>query len=173
MNPASVLTEFETWAKVTTTYVTDQVAWRSGSSEIQYDRAMALRIAVTGAEYLDGDGNPLLEASSIDDESEETPDVADNELTSDALDESSPSTGAYLSEMLTELVVVTDCAADLDDDDARYSLLLPIMGENPYGIAPFRTFAQVDVAITADDEVSVTGAIDGYELDKDGEWVAS
>lgn len=166
---ASLAAEFEEWARVTSGYTEAQVAFHEKvPTDIEYDDATALRIAVTGAEYLDASGDPLFEETAEGG----VPVVADYDLTLDALDATDPALGAYLSDRLTSFVIVTDCAADLEDDAARYPVLLPVMTEDTDEPAPFRTFAEVGVAVTADGDISVTGDTDGYARTTDGTWVA-
>ncbi|MGO1808553.1 MAG: hypothetical protein ACTH01_13465 [Micrococcaceae bacterium] len=76
------------------------------------------------------------------------------------LDESAPKEGTYVSDDLTTVTRVGDCAASATDPDNAISMTLPSVGS-------------VELSVMTDGTIGVAGEVDGYMRDSSNNWIKS
>lgn len=76
------------------------------------------------------------------------------------LDESAPEEGTYVSDDLTTVTRVGDCAASATDPDNAISMTLPSVGS-------------VELSVMTDGTIGVAGEVDGYMRDSSNNWIKS
>lgn len=76
------------------------------------------------------------------------------------LDESAPEEGTYVSDDLTTVTRVGDCAASATDPDNAISMTLPSVGS-------------VELSVMTDGTIGVAGEVDWYMRDSSNNWIKS
>lgn len=84
------------------------------------------------------------------------------------LDESDPRHGAYVHDDMETITVVTDCATSASDEDAAVPFVFPETGEDD-----IYTFAETPITVMTDGTLGVTGTVDGFQRDANGDWIAA
>ncbi|MFE3461498.1 hypothetical protein ACFXKD_28485 [Nocardiopsis aegyptia] len=84
------------------------------------------------------------------------------------LDESDPRPGAYVHDDMETITVVTDCAASANDEDATVPFVFPETGEDDV-----YAFAETPITVMSDGTLGVTGTIDGFQRDANGNWITA
>ncbi|WP_029088355.1 hypothetical protein [Brevibacterium album] len=87
-----------------------------------------------------------------------------------AFDPDAPEHGTYISEDMVTAIVVDRCATSASDPDEGVEVVFPILDEESSDGTD--EFAEANVSVMADGTLGVMGAVDGYTLDANGNWIA-